>query len=105
MSDPNPALPDIAQLSTDLETLRANLRLNNGEVTTALALLLGLSQRIAEKLNDPELINSVNSVKAFIKGAGIAGREPPGCILPTFDNLPAELRGVLGEGWRTFFDQ
>lgn len=105
MSDPTLVPPAGAPPQVDLDQLVANVKENNGEFTTAIALLVAVSQKIAAKLNDNELTDSVNAVKAFVKGTHIAGRTPPGCVLPGFDNLPPDLQGILGAGWKQFFDQ
>ncbi len=87
------------------EELIQNIRENNGEFTTAIVLLMGLLQKLDAKLGDPVFTEAVNEAVQYIKGTGIAGRTPPGCVLPDFDNLPPGLRKVIGEGWRGFFDQ
>jgi hypothetical protein len=87
------------------EELIQNIRQNNGEFATAIVLLMSLIQKLDAKLGDPTFTQAVNEAKQYIKGVGIAGRNPPGCVLPGFENLSPGLRSVIGEGWREFFDQ
>ena len=88
-------MPDLAE----------NIRLNNGEYSTAIVLLMSLLQQVDKKFADPEFSESVKAAADFIKNTGIAARFPPGCRLDRFDELPAALRQVIGEGWREFFNQ
>ena len=88
-----------------MEELIENLRLNNGEFVTAIVLLMSLLQEVSVRFDDPKFTESVNSARDFIKNVGIATRRPPGCRLDRFDELPPQLRAVVGEGWREFFNQ
>jgi hypothetical protein len=88
-----------------MDELIENISKNNGEFSTAIALLVSLMQKLDAKLGDPNFSQAVTEVKAYVKGTDIAGREPPGCKIGRFDDLPPGVRGVLGEGWRDFFEQ
>jgi hypothetical protein len=92
-------------MPTDIEELTQNLKQNNGEITGAIVMLMSLLQKVAAKLNDPELTSEVNAVKDHIKAIEVPRRDPPGCRLSRFEDLPAEVQRALGEGWRGFFNQ
>jgi hypothetical protein len=92
-------------MPTDIEELAANLRVNNGELVETIALLAGALQKVATKLDDPEITAAVNVVKESIKGIGLPKRDPPGCRLNPFDQLSPAAQEVLGQGWRDFFNQ
>ncbi|MBV8857814.1 MAG: hypothetical protein JOZ02_12845 [Acidobacteria bacterium] len=92
-------------MPTDIEQLVANLKANNGELVEAIALLTGVLQKVAAKLDDPDITAAVNAVKGHIKAVELPKRDPPGCRLRRFEELPEAAREVLGPGWRDFFNQ
>lgn len=92
-------------MPTDIEELTRNLRENNGELVSAIVMLTSLLQKVAAKMNDDEFTAAVNTVRDHIKQIELPRRFPPGCRLTRFDELPAEVQTLLGNGWREFFDQ